>query len=58
MSALSQETLAAMTLARMSYFHIPAMRELYAEAGSFSAVIENHNNILDIAPHGVPTLGK
>lgn len=50
MSALSQETLAAMTLARMSYFHIPAMRELYAEAGSFSAVIENHSNILDIAP--------
>lgn len=56
MSALSQETLAAMTLARMSYFHIPAMRELYAEAGSFSAVIENHNNILDIAPTASPRL--
>lgn len=39
-----------MTLARMSYFHIPAMRELYRRAGSFSTIIENHDNILDIAP--------
>lgn len=50
MSTLSKETLAAMTLARMSYFHIPAMRELYNMSGSFSAIIDNHKNITDIAP--------
>ncbi len=50
MSTLSKETLAAMTLARMSYFHIPAMRELYSLAGSFSAIIDHHNNISDIVP--------
>lgn len=50
MSQISQETINAMTIARMSFFNIPAMRELYRRAGSFSAIIENSSNIKDIVP--------
>lgn len=50
MPSISQETLNAMTLARMSYFHIPAMRELLRHAGSFTAVVDNCRNIRDIVP--------
>lgn len=39
-----------MALARMSFFHIPAMRTLVQRAGSFSSVVENSNNIRDIEP--------
>lgn len=45
-----KETLSAMTLARMSYFNIPAMRELLNRTGSFSCIIENHKNIQDVVP--------
>lgn len=50
MPTISQETINAMTIARMSYFNIQAMRELLRRAGSFSAIIEHRNNIKDIAP--------
>lgn len=45
-----QETLNALTLARMSYFNIPVMRDLLQRAGSFSAIVENHECITDIIP--------
>lgn len=45
-----QETLNALTLARMSYFNIPVMRDMLQRAGSFSAIVENHECIADIIP--------
>lgn len=39
-----------MTLARMSYFNIPAMLELYARLGSFSAIMENSSDITRLVP--------
>lgn len=50
MDSTLQEKLHALTLARMSYFSIPAMRELLQRAGSFTAIADNHNNIRDIVP--------
>lgn len=50
MDTTQQEKLDALTLARMSYFNIPIMRELLKRAGSFTAIAENHNNIRDIVP--------
>lgn len=46
----TKETLSALILSRLSYFTIPAMRQLLKAAGSFEAVVENRNNIRDIAP--------
>ncbi len=48
MPAISQETINAMAIARMSHFCIQAMRILYDKAGSFSAIIEHCNNINEI----------
>ena len=39
------ETLNAMTLARLSYFNLASIMLLYREAGSATAVIENSANI-------------
>ena len=50
MSTITKEMINAMALARMSFFHIPAMRNLLQRAGSFSAIVENCKNIRDIAP--------
>lgn len=50
MSSISKETLCAMTLARMSYFNIPAMLELYGRLGSFSAIVENSSDITRVVP--------
>lgn len=50
MDTTQQEKLHALTLARMSYFNIPVMRELLRRAGSFTAIAENHGNIRDIVP--------
>lgn len=50
MSTITQETINAMALARMSFFHIPAMRTLVQRAGSFSAIVDNCKNIRDILP--------
>lgn len=50
MSTLSRETLSAMTLARVSYYHVPAMRQLCLEAGSFAAVIDNADQLQDLTP--------
>ena len=45
-----QETLNMMALARLSYFHLAAMRQLLGELGSATAIIEHRNNIRDIVP--------
>ena len=44
------ETLHAMALARLSYFNLAMVLQLYREAGSATAVFENRNNIRDIIP--------
>ena len=44
------ETLHAMALARLSYFNLAMVLQLYREAGSATAVLENRNNIRDIIP--------
>ena len=45
-----KETLAAMALARLSYYNLAAIHSLYQAAGSAAAVIENRNNIRDLIP--------
>ena len=49
MTTISNETLCAMALARISQFNSSAIKELYRMAGSFSSIIEHRNNIRDIA---------
>ena len=44
------ETLNAMTLARLSFYNLASIMLLYRKAGSATAVIENSNNIRDIIP--------
>ena len=44
------ETLNAMTLARLSFYNLASIMLLYRQAGSATAVIENSNNIRDIIP--------
>ncbi len=56
MATITEETICAMTLARTSFFHIPAMRELYRRTGSFAGIMENRDNIRDIAPDCPPRL--
>ena len=46
----NNETLNAMTLARLSYFNLSALLQLYHKAGSATAIVENRNNIRDIIP--------
>ncbi len=50
------ETLNAMTLARLSYFNLAMVMQLYRAAGSATAVIDNRNNIRDIIPDASPRL--
>ena len=50
------ETLHAMALARLSYFNLAMVLQLYREAGSATAVYENRNNIRDIIPDASPKL--
>ena len=50
------ETLLAMALARLSYFNLAMVLQLYREAGSATAVYENRNNIRDIIPDASPKL--
>lgn len=45
-----KEVISAMILARLSYYHLAAIHQLYREAGSAAAVLDNHNNIRDIIP--------
>lgn len=45
-----KETLAAMALARLSYYNLAAIHSLYQAAGSASAVVEHRSNIRDIVP--------
>lgn len=45
-----KETLAAMALARLSYYNLAAIHSLYQAAGSAAAVIEHRNNIRDLIP--------
>lgn len=45
-----KETLAAMALARLSYYNLAAIHSLYQVAGSAAAVMEHRNNIRDIIP--------
>lgn len=45
-----KETLAAMALARLSYYNLAAIHSLYQAAGSAAAVMEHRNNIRDIIP--------
>lgn len=51
-----QETLNAMTLARLSYYNLAAIHALYREAGSATAVIEHRKEIRDIIPDASPRL--
>ncbi|MBO4851952.1 MAG: DNA-processing protein DprA [Prevotella sp.] len=44
------ETLNAMTLARLSYYSLASIHLLYRQAGSATAVIDNIDNIRDILP--------
>ncbi|MBR6263343.1 MAG: DNA-protecting protein DprA, partial [Prevotella sp.] len=53
---MSNETLNAMTLARLSYFNLSAILQLYQKAGSATAIVENRNNIRDIIPDASPKL--
>ncbi len=55
-SRMSNETLHAMTLARLSYFNLSAILQLYQKAGSATAIVENRNNIRDIIPDASPKL--
>lgn len=50
MEQSTKETTDALTLARLGFYNIPVMRELLDRAGSFSDIIDNHGNILDIVP--------
>lgn len=50
MDQSTKETTDALTLTRLGFYNIPAMRELLNRAGSFSDIINNHGNILDIVP--------
>ena len=51
-----KETLAAMALARLSYYNLAAIHSLYQAAGSAAAVMEHRNNIRDIIPDASPRL--
>ena len=51
-----QETLNAMTLARLSYYNLAAIHALYLEAGSATAVIEHRRDIRAIIPDASPRL--
>ena len=53
-----KETLAAMTLARMSYYNLAAIHALYQAAGSAAAVMEHRNHIRDILPDASPRLAE
>ena len=44
------ETLNAMTLARLSFYNLASIMQLYRQAGSATAVIENSQNIRDVIP--------
>lgn len=50
MDTAQQERLNALTLSRMGFYNIPAMRELLHRAGSFTNIANHHDNILDIVP--------
>lgn len=50
MDTAQQERLNALTLSRMGFYNIPAMRELLHRAGSFTNIADHHDNILDIVP--------
>ena len=49
-----KEVISAMILARLSYYHLAAIHQLYREAGSAAAVLDNRNNIRDIIPDDDP----
>ena len=50
------ETLNAMTLARLSYYNLAMVRQLYETAGSATAVIDNRHHLADIIPDASPRL--
>ena len=52
------ETLNAMTLARLSYYNLAMVRQLYDAAGSATAVIDNCNHLSDIVPGASPRLAE
>ncbi len=58
MATSYQETLSALVLARISYFSLPAMRQLVEAAGSFLAVMQNRDSIRDIVPDCQPRLAN
>ena len=45
-----QEILNSIILARLGYYNLAGMLQLYHEAGSATAVVENRNNLQDIVP--------
>ena len=52
------ETLHAMTLARLGYYYQAAILQLYREAGSATAIVENRKNIRDIIPDASPRMAE
>lgn len=53
-----QETLNMMALARASFFHTAAMRQLISELGSATAVVEQRHDISRIAPQCSPRMAE
>ena len=53
---MKQEHLYAIALTRIGGFNLPALMELYQEAGSATVVYEHRHNIRDILPDATPHL--
>lgn len=51
-----KETLCAMALARISFYKLSGILQLYRMAGSATAVVENYRNLRDILPDASPRL--
>ncbi len=51
-----KEIINTMILSRLCYYSLTAVKQLYLEAGSATAVVENRNNIKDIIPDATSKL--
>lgn len=51
-----RETICAMALARISYYKLAGILQLYRLAGSAATVVDNHRNLRDILPDASPRL--
>ena len=51
-----RETLSAMALARIGYYHLASIMQLYRKVGNAAAIIEHSREIRDILPEATPKL--